>query len=129
MLTVSADGTITMDIPDYPACPECSAASMPPATVHIGLTAYDADGKSFFGYVKDSSDTRVVPTGLPVEIDVVAAKDFRYGGYPADQKAPGRVMTISIKGMPISDNSNSEPLGDNSPFCDEAAAALGTVCG
>jgi hypothetical protein len=124
-LTVSADGTITMDIPDYAACPECSAASMPPATVHIGLTSY-GDGK-FFGYVKDSSDTRVVPTGLPVEVDVVAAKDFRYMGYPADQKAPGRVMTISIKGMPVSDNWNSEPLGDKSPFCDEAA--LGTVCG
>jgi hypothetical protein len=29
-LTVSADGTITLDIPDYAACPECSAVSMPP---------------------------------------------------------------------------------------------------
>ena len=99
---------------------------MPAATVHIGLTAYDGDGK-FFGYVKDSSDTNVVPTGLPVEVDVVAAKDYRYMGYPADQKAPGRVMTISIKGMPLSDNGNSEPMGNNSPFCDQAA--LGTVCG
>jgi hypothetical protein len=128
MLTVSADGTITMEIADYPACPTCAAASVPPATVHIGLTSYDGNGDGkFFGYVKDSSDTRVVPTGLPVEVDVVAAKDFRYMGYPADQTAPGRVMTISITGMPVSDNWNSEPLGDKSPFCDEAAPS--TVCG
>jgi hypothetical protein len=107
---------------------------MPPATIHIGLTACDGtpsgtpecSGK-FFGYVKDSSDTRVVPTGLPIEVDVVAAKDYRYMGYPAHQNAPGRVMTISIKRMPVSDNGNSEPLGNDSPFCDEAA--LGTVCG
>jgi hypothetical protein len=99
-----------------------------PATVHIGLTSYDGNGDGKFGgYVKDSSDTRVVSPGLPVEIDVVAAKDFRYMGYPADQKAPGRVMTISIKGMTVSDNWNSEPLGDKSPFCDDAAR--GTVCG
>jgi hypothetical protein len=31
-LTVSTDGTIEMDIPDGPACPECSGATMPYAT-------------------------------------------------------------------------------------------------
>jgi hypothetical protein len=71
MLTVSADGTIELHIPDYAACPQCSAASMPAATVHIGLISYTVDNSGkFFGYVKDSSDTRVVPTGLPVEVDV-----------------------------------------------------------
>jgi serine/threonine protein kinase, bacterial len=135
-LTVTADGTITMEIPDYPACPTCAAASMPPAAVHIGLTSYDANGDGkFFGYVKDSSDTRVVPTGLPVEVDVEPAGTWqqRNGGPGRDWRngeqlppAPGRVMTISINGMPVSDNGNSEPLGDKSPFCDEAA--LGT-CG
>jgi hypothetical protein len=50
---------------------------MPSATIHIGLTAYDGtpdgtpDGSGkFFGYVKDSSDTRVIPVGVPVEVDV-----------------------------------------------------------
>jgi hypothetical protein len=127
-LTVSADGTIELHMPDYAACPQCSAASMPSATIHIGLTSYTVDNSGkFFGYVKDSSDTRVVPTGLPVEVDVepVGAYQARIG-YPGSA-APGRVMTISIKGMPVSDNWNSEPLGDKSPFCDEAA--LGTVCG
>ena len=39
-LTVSADGTVEMDIPDFPACPTCSMASMPDATIHVGLTSY-----------------------------------------------------------------------------------------
>ena len=67
-LTVSADGTIELEIPDAPACPQCNGATMPFATIHIGLTSYngnpdgtpDGSGK-FFGYVKDSSDTRVIP--------------------------------------------------------------------
>jgi serine/threonine-protein kinase len=129
-LTVSADGTIEMHIIDSAACPQCAAVDAPRATVHIGLTSYNGDNTDnkgrFGGYVKDSSDTRVVPAGLPVEVDVEPAG--AYGariGYRGS--APGRVMTISIKGMPVSDGWNFEPLGDASPFCDEAA--LGTVCG
>jgi hypothetical protein len=129
-LTVSPDGTIEMHIIDSAACPQCAAVDAPRATVHIGLTSYNGDNTDnkgrFGGYVKDSSDTRVVPAGLPVEVDVEPAG--AYGariGYRGS--APGRVMTISIKGMPVSDGWNFEPLGDASPFCDEAA--LGTVCG
>jgi hypothetical protein len=55
----------------------------PSATIHIGLTSYDGnpdgtpDGSGkFFGYVKDSSDTRVVPVAVPVEVDVMNASDY-----------------------------------------------------
>lgn len=129
-LTVSADGTVEMHIIDSAACPQCAAVDAPRATVHIGLTSYNGDNTDnkgrFGGYVKDSSDTRVVPAGVPVEVDVEPAG--AYGariGYQGS--VPGRVMTISIKGMPVSDGWNFEPMGDKSPFCDEAA--LGTVCG
>jgi hypothetical protein len=129
-LTVSTDGTIEMHVIDSAACPQCAAVDAPRATVHIGLTSYNGDNTDnkgrFGGYVKDSSDTRVVPAGLPVQVNVELAG--AYGariGYRGS--APGRVMTISIKGMPVSDGLNFEPLGEASPFCDEAA--LGTVCG
>lgn len=127
-LTVSADGTIKMDIPDFPACPSCSMASMPSATIHVGLTSYnsapdgtpDGSGK-FFGYVKDSSDTRVIPIAVPVEVDVMNASDYKYLGGPADYTAPGRVVTVSINGV-------TNVLGDQLPFCDAAASHKG-VCG
>lgn len=131
-LTVSADGTIEMVIPDEPACPQCSAAAMPAATIHIGLTAYDAaaDGTpdrigKFFGYVKDSSDTRVIPVGVPVEVDVMKASDYSYLGSPADRTAPGRVLTVSISGDHVGARDEGHQLGDAVPFCDQS----GTVCG
>jgi hypothetical protein len=127
-LTVSADGTIEMDIPDFPACPTCSMASMPDATIHIGLTSYDAtpdgtpDGSGkFFGYVKDSSDTRVVPVGVPVEADVLNATNY---GHPV----PGRMLTISINGDHVGALNEGHVLGDQVPFCDKAAASE-SVCG
>lgn len=130
-LTVSADGTIELEIPDYPACPACSGAQMPNATIHIGLTGYNgkADGTpdgsgKFFGYVKDSSDTRVVPASVPVEVDVMNASDYRYGGGPPGYTGPGRVVTVSING----DHGVTDKLGDQVPFCDRASALKG-VCG
>jgi hypothetical protein len=130
-LTVSADGTIEMDIPDGPACPQCSGATMPSATIHIGLTSYDgnADGTpdssgKFFGYVKDSSDSRVVPASVPVEVDVMNASDYRYLGGPPGYTAAGRVLTASING----DHGVTNELGDQVPFCDPAAAQK-SVCG
>jgi hypothetical protein len=130
-LTVSADGTIELGIPDDPACPACAAFQMPSATIHIGLTGYNgkADGTpdgsgKFFGYVKDSSDTRVVPVGVPVEVDVMNASDYSYLGGPPGYTAPGRVVTVSING----DHGVTNELGDQVPFCDAAAAHKG-VCG
>jgi hypothetical protein len=103
---------------------------MPFATIHIGLTGYDGrpdgtpDGSGkFFGYVKDSSDPRVVPVGVPVEVDVINASDYSLLGGPPDRTAPGRVITISING----DGASNE-LGNDLPFCDEAAAHK-AVCG
>jgi hypothetical protein len=129
-LTVS-DGTIEMDIPDEPACPQCDGATMPYATIHIGLTSYDGKpdgtpdgGGKFFGYVKDSSDTRVVPASVPVEVDVMNANDYSYLGGPAGYTAAGRVLTVSING----DHGVTNELGDQVPFCD-AAAAQKSVCG
>jgi hypothetical protein len=108
-------------------------ASMPYATIHIGLTSYDlpSDGK-FGGYVKDSSDTRLVPVAVPVEVDVMNASDYSYMGYPADQQAPGRVMTISINGDHAGARNEGHQLGDAVPFCDEASrspAAHRSMCG
>jgi serine/threonine protein kinase len=130
-LTVSPDGTIELAIPDDPACPACSAAQMPFATIHIGLTSYDgkADGTpngsgKFFGYVKDTSDTRVIPVGVPVEVDMTNASDYSYLGGPPGYTAAGRVLTVSING----DHSVANELGDQVPFCD-AAAAQKSVCG
>jgi hypothetical protein len=129
-LTVSPDGTIELQIPDNPACPACPAFQMPFATIHIGLTGYDgnADGTpdgsgKFFGYVKDSSDPRVIPVGVPVEVDVITARDFSYPGLRADPTLPGRVMTISVNG----DGASNE-LGIELPFCDDAADQR-VVCG
>ena len=129
-LTVSPDGTIELGIPDNPACPACPGFQMPSATIHIGLTGYDgkADGTpdgsgKFFGYVKDSSDPRVIPVGVPVEVDVINARDFSYAGERADPTLPGRVITISING----DGASNE-LGNDLPFCDDAAAHK-AVCG
>jgi hypothetical protein len=134
-LTVSADGTIEMDIPDGPACPQCSGATMPYATIHIGLTSYDGkpdgspDGSGkFYGYVKDSSDTRVIPAGVPVEVDVINASDYSFLGGPPDHTAPGRVLTVSITGDNVGVINEGHYLGDRSPFCDEASAHKG-VCG
>lgn len=131
-LIATDDGSIEMEIPDYPACPTCAAVMMPSATVHIGLTSYDANGDGkFFGYVKDSADTSVVPKGVPVEVDVEPAGDWqnRNGARWADGRpaATGRVMTVSIQGL-ASDNRNAQPLGDKSPFCDETALDQ-SVCG
>ncbi len=128
-LTVSADGTIEMKIPDFQACPTCSMASMPDATIHIGLTSYDSpsDGR-FFGYVKDSSDTRVVPVGVPIEADVMNASDYRYLDGPPGYTAPGRVLTISINGDHAGATNEGHVLGDQVPFCDRAAAR-NSVCG
>ena len=102
------------------------------ATIHIGLTGYDGnpdgtpDGSGkFFGYVKDSSDTRVVPVGVPVEVDVMNASDYSYLGGPPGYTAPGRVVTVSING---DHGATNEVLGDQVPFCDEASAHKG-VCG
>ena len=130
-LTISPDGTIELGIPDNPACPSCASFQMPSATIHIGLTGYngttdgtpDGSGK-FFGYVKDSSDTRVIPVGVPVEVDVINARDLSYPGEPANPTLPGRVITISING----DHGASNEMGGLLPFCDEAAARKG-VCG
>ncbi len=130
-LTVSADGTIELEIPDDPACPACAAFQMPSATIHIGLTGYNgnADGTpdgsgKFFGYVKDSSDSRVVPASVPVEVDVMNASDYSYLGGPPGYTAAGRVLTVSING----DHGVTNELGDQVPFCD-AAAAQKSVCG
>ncbi|WP_139830660.1 hypothetical protein [Mycobacterium paraense] len=134
-LTVSPDGYIELDIPDMPACPECSAATMPYATVHIGLTSYDGkpdgtpDGSGkFFGYVKDSSDTRVVSVAVPVEVDVMNATDYSYLGGPPGYTPAGRVLTVSINGDHVGSRSEGHVLGDQVPFCDEAARAK-SVCG
>jgi hypothetical protein len=134
-LTVSPDGTIELEIPDEPACPQCSGATMPPATIHIGLTSYDAarDGTpdssgKFFGYVKDSSDTRVIPTAVPVEVDVMNASEYSYLGNPPDYSAPGRVLTVSINGDHVGARNEGHQLGDPVPFCDAAAEHKG-VCG
>lgn len=128
VLTVSGDGTIEMKIPDVQACPTCSMASTPSATIHIGLTSYNAtpdgtpDGSGkFFGYVKDSSDTRAVPVAVPVEVDLTNASDYSYRGSPPDHTASGRVVTVSIN----PDNVGSR---DEGPFCDDAAAHS-LVCG
>jgi hypothetical protein len=133
-LTVSPDGTIELQIPDEPACPLCSLATMPPATIHIGLTACDAapDGTpgcsgKFFGYVKDSSDPRVIPASVPAEVDVMNASDYSYMGYPP-KTAPGRVMTISINGDHVGARNEGHQLGDPVPFCDQAADHT-DVCG
>jgi hypothetical protein len=130
-LTVSPDGTIELEIPDAPACPACAAFQMPSATIHIGLTGYDGkpdgtpDGSGkFFGYVKDSSDTRVVPASVPVEVDVINASDYKYLGGPPGYTAAGRVLTVSING----DHGMTNELGDQVPFCDPAAAQK-SVCG
>jgi hypothetical protein len=104
---------------------------MPSATIRIGLTGYngtpdgtpDGSGK-FFGYVKDSSDTRVIPVAVPVEVDVMNARDYSYLGEPADPSLPGRVITISING----DHGARNELGDQVPFCDETSARK-AVCG
>ena len=130
-LTVSADGTIELEIPDDPACPACAAFQMPSATIHIGLTNYNgnADGSGkFFGYVKDSSDTRVIPVRVPVEVDVMNASDYSYLGGPPDHTAPGRVVTVSINGDPVGATNEGHQLGDQVPFCDEASAHK-SVCG
>ena len=134
-LTVSADGTIDLEIPDEPACPQCNAATMPYATIHIGLTSYDAtpDGTpdssgKFFGYVKDSSDTRVIPVGVPVEVDVMNASAYSYLGGPPDHTAPGRVVTISVNDDHVGARNEGHQLGDAVPFCDEASAHK-SVCG
>ncbi|WP_133259328.1 MULTISPECIES: hypothetical protein [Mycobacterium] len=135
-LTVSADGAVELVIPDEPACPACAAFQMPSATIHIGLTGYDgnADGTpdgsgKFFGYVKDSSDTRVVPVAVPVEVDVVNASDYKYLGGPPGYTAAGRVLTVSINGDPhVGAGGEGHVLGDQLPFCD-AAAARKSVCG
>jgi hypothetical protein len=133
-LTVS-DGTIEMDIPDEPACPQCDGATMPYATIHIGLTSYDGkpDGTpdssgKFYGYVKDSSDTRVIPAAVPVEVDVMNASDYNFLGGPPDHTAPGRVLTVSITGDNVGVSNEGHQLGDRSPFCDEASAHK-SVCG
>jgi len=134
-LTVSADGTIELEIPDEPACPQCSGATMPFATIHIGLTSYngtpdgtpDGSGK-FFGYVKDSSDTRVIPVGVPVEVDVMNASDYSYLGSPPDHTVPGRVVTVSINDDHGGARNEGHQLGDAVPFCDEASAHK-SVCG
>jgi hypothetical protein len=113
---------------------------MPPATIHIGLTACDGTptgtpecSRKFYGYVKGSSDTRVIPVGVPVEVDVMNASDYSYMGYPADQQAPGRVMTISINGDHVGARNEGHQLGDPVPFCDEASRSFGaahtSVCG
>lgn len=133
-LTVSADGAIELLIPDEPACPECAAFQMPSATIHIGLTGYggtpdgtpDGSGK-FWGYVKDSSDTRVIPVAVPVEVDVVNASDYSFLGRPPDHTAPGRVLTVSIDGDQSGARSDGHQIG-NAPFCD-AASAHKSVCG
>lgn len=109
---------------------------MPAATIHIGLTGYDGnpdgtpDGSGkFFGYVKDSSDTRVVPVAVPVEVDVMKASDYSFLGNPADHAAPGRVVTVSINGDHAGGSSSKGyVLGDSVPFCDKAAAGK-SVCG
>jgi hypothetical protein len=134
-LTVSADGTIELVIPDELACPGCAAFQMPSATIHIGLTGYngnpdgtpDGSGK-FFGYVKDSSDPRVVPVAVPVEVDVMNASDYSYLGGPPGYTAPGRVVTVSINGDHVGSRDEGHVLGDQVPFCDEAAAHK-SVCG
>ncbi|WP_139334612.1 hypothetical protein [Mycobacterium colombiense] len=134
-MTVSADGAIELVIPDEPACPTCAAFQMPSATIHIGLTGYDGnpdgtpDGSGkFFGYVKDSSDTRVVPVAVPVEVDVMNASDYSYLGAPPGFTAPGRVVTVSINDDHVGARSEGHVLGDQVPFCD-AAAAHKSVCG
>jgi hypothetical protein len=118
VMKVDPDGSVVVHVPDDPACPTCSAVEMPAMTIHIGLTAYDdnGDGK-FFGYVKDSSDTRAVPTAVPVEIDIIPvqdyAKDHPYPRYiPSD--GPGNVVTVSVKG-----------LGNDYPFCGPTAHVCG----
>jgi hypothetical protein len=124
-----------MDIPDEPACPQCDGATMPYATIHIGLTSYDGkpdgtpDGNGkFYGYVKDSSDTRVIPAAVPVEVDVINASDYGFLGGPPDHTAPGRVLTVSISDDHVGASDEGHQLGDQSPFCDEASAHK-SVCG
>ena len=87
----------------------------------------DSSGK-FFGYVKDSSDTRVVPVGVPVEVDVMNASDYSYLSGPPDHTAPGRVVTVSINGDHVGSRDEGHQLGDQVPFCD-AASAHKSVCG
>ncbi len=108
---------------------------MPTAAIHIGLTSYDGhpdgtpDGSGkFFGYVKDSSDTRVVPVAVPVEVDVVNASDYRYLGGPPGYTAAGRVLTVSIDGDHVGASDEGHVLGDQVPFCDPAATHK-AVCG
>ena len=134
-LTVSGDGTIELNIQDVPACPACASFEMPFATIHIGLTGYDGrpdgtpDGSGkFFGYVKDSSDTRVIPVGVPVEVDVTNASDYSYLGERADPTLPGRVLIVSINGDHVGARNEGHQLGDQVPFCDEASDLKG-VCG
>jgi len=95
---------------------------MPPATIHIGLTAChgtptgtpECSGK-FYGYVKDSSDTRVIPAAVPVEVDVMNASDYSFLGGPPDHTAPGRVLTVSINSDQAGVSNQGYRLGDYSP--------------
>lgn len=123
--------TLELSIIDYAACPRCAAVAAPRAVIHIGLTSYSGDdtGDSghFGGYVKDSSDPRVVPAGLPVDIRMEPASAFLIRTGQHGDPGAGRVLTFVIQGMPQPgpDAWNAEPLGDASPFCDIPA----TVCG
>ncbi|MGV0068564.1 hypothetical protein ACRU44_12615 [Mycobacterium colombiense] len=108
---------------------------MPYATIHMGLTSYDGtpDGTpngsgKFYGYIKDSSDTRLVPAAVPVEVDVMKATDYSYLGGPPSYTALGQVLTVSINGDHVGARSEGHVLGDQVPFCDEAARSK-SVCG
>jgi hypothetical protein len=63
-----------------------------------------------------------------VEVDVMNAIDYSYLGNPRDRTAPGRVITVSINGDHVGVRNEGHQLGDEVPFCDEAAAHA-SVCG
>lgn len=131
-MTVYPDGVLELHVQDYPASNEhcadpppvsvgCSEAGTPKAVVHITLTAAPDPGPYghyyALGVVKDSSDSREVPVGAHVRVDVESATDYHarvYPSYPASG-LQGRIATLSFDGQEFRQN----------PYCDSAAGGCG----
>ncbi|WP_406816614.1 hypothetical protein [Mycobacterium sp. M23085] len=133
-MTVYPDGVIELHVQDYPAAKEgctdsppmspdigCSEAGTPKAVVHITLTAAPSPGVYghyyALGVVKDSSDSREVPVGAHVRVDVESATDYHARvdpAYPASGLR-GSVATLAFDGKEYNQN----------PYCNAAASGCG----
>lgn len=95
-LAISNTGAGRLNYPDFTACPSCSMAGAPRATVDFALTA--VTGGVATGRVTASADVKAYALGLPVRATLMAGH-------------PGQLLQVTIGGQQLINFCNAAAVG------------------